>query len=377
MNFSIEASDLQKAIKLLGVTAKMNTKDSTSMILLDANKNNTVTFLSDNNSTGLSYVSDKVIVKTPSITAIEYGKIKSFVSSFHPWNGKYGVKDFYFNIDDNKLNISVINTYENGETSEGKFDLKIYDPYSIRQPEQFKKPNFILNSIIFRTATSKVLYAMNPGETKLFIQGMNINFDEDNIYFVGTNGAVLSEYKIKNISDLDKGNFLLKYDFIMGLRRALGEESQVSFEISKREIKAVFENVCIWGRNIIGHSFPDYKHVLEAYEHSIVLDKDVLMGSLSPFMDILDPEDNYRLVFSLNDKNMRLYNDVASFKYNNEVDFSGDFTIDVNGKYMAQTIDAIKDDKIVVKFSDEKGVLIFDSANFNDQAALVVPLVRR
>ena len=111
MNFSIEAADLQKAIKLLSVTAKMNTKDSTSVILLDANENNTVVFLSDNNSTALSFFSTKVIVKTPGIVAIEYGKIKSFVSSFHPWNGKYGVKDFYFYVDDNKLNISVVNTY--------------------------------------------------------------------------------------------------------------------------------------------------------------------------------------------------------------------------------------------------------------------------
>jgi DNA polymerase III sliding clamp (beta) subunit (PCNA family) len=206
---------------------------------------------------------------------------------------------------------------------------------------------------------------------------MNINFDEENICFVGTTGKELSEYKVKNISDLKEGSFTLRYDFIMALRRALGEESQIVFEMDNREVRTAFENICLWGRTIIGHEFPNYKPVLKNYTDSILLDKEVLVGNLLPFSDVLDPDDNYRLTVSIKNKIIKLYCDVASFTYDNEVDFDGEFVIDVNGQSMIQTVDVIKDDKILMQFSDDKGVLLFDSGNFEDQKALIAPLRRR
>jgi len=377
MNFYIKTYDLQKAIKLLSVTAKMNTNDSTGMILLKADKNNVVTFLSDNHSTALSYVSDNVDVRIPGEIAIEYGKIKSFALSFHTWDKKHGAKDFCFKLKGNKLNISVETLHDNGEVSKGSLNLRTYDPTNIRARNPFNKSNFVLNSNIFKTATNKVLYAINPSETRPFLQGMNINFDKEFIYFVGTNGLTLSEYKVKNISDLSDGDFLLKYDFIMGLRRSLGEDTNIAFEFDKNEVKAVFDNVCFWGKTIIGHDFPSYKSILESYKHSIVLDKKMLMVGLQLFAGNLNSEDNYRVTFSLKDKKMVFFHDGGTFDYSAEVNFNDEFNIDVNGKFMEQTVGVIDDDIITVSFSDDKGVLIFDSENFKDQKALITPIRRR
>jgi DNA polymerase III sliding clamp (beta) subunit (PCNA family) len=377
MKFYIKTYDLQKAIKLLSVTAKMNTNDSTGMVLLKANEDNTVTFLSDNHSTALSYVSDNVDVKIPGEIAIEYGKIKPFALSFHTWDKKQGAKDFCFKLKGSKLNISVETLHGNGELSKGSLNLRTYDSHSIRLRNPFNKSNFILNSNIFKTATNKVLYAINPAETRPFLQGMNINFDKEFIYFVGTNGLTLSEYKVKNISDLNDGDFLLKYDFIMGLRRALGEDTDIAFEFDKNEVKAKFDNVCFWGKTIIGHDFPSYKSILESYKHSIVLDKKMLMVGLQSFVGNLNPDDNFRVTFSLKDKKMVFLHDGGAFDYSAEVNFEDEFNIDVNGKYMEQTVSVIDDDIITVSFSDDSGVLLFDSENFKDQKALITPIRRR
>ena len=101
------------------------------------------------------------------------------------------------------------------------------------------------------------------------------------------------------------------------------------------------------------------------------------MSSLLPFADILNPEDNYRLTFSLAGGQMILSCDVAEFTYDGVVDYKDSFVIDVNGQYMIQTIEVIKDDKILIRFSDDDGVLIFDSGNFNNQSALITPIRRR
>lgn len=378
MEFRIEAGDLQKAVKLLSVTAKMNALDMPGMVLITASEDGVIEFLSNNGATALLYRSDNAEVAVPGSVVIEYGKIRSFITSFHIWNDKSGVKDFGFLVDNKSLYVSVVNTHENNKVSEGELKLKTRDVNTVRPPKSPNTPNFILNSNIFRTATNKVLYAITPSASgSTFIDGMNMSFDENGIYFVGTNSKTLSEYKVKNVSDLKEGNFLLRYDFIMGLRRALSEETMIGFEIDEREVKACFDDVYFWGKTIIGHEFPEYKPILDVFESTIALDKDVLMSSLLPFSDILDPEDNYRLSFSIKNGEMVFFNDSAQFKYSDPIEFEGEFVIDVNGQYMIQTVDMIKDDKILIKFKDDKSVLIFDSSNYEDQKALITPIRRR
>ncbi|RLG43555.1 MAG: hypothetical protein DRN81_06320, partial [Thermoproteota archaeon] len=329
------------------------------------------------NSTALSFVSNKADVRSPGTVVIEYGRIKSFVTSFRPWNDTYGVKEFHFELTDRFLHISVVNTHENAKVSKGNLKTKVYDISIVKEPPKFNKPNFVLNSNIFRTATDKVLYAIDPSDTRAFLKGMNVVFTEDAICFAGTDGQRLSEYKVKNISDLEEGQFLLRYDFVMGLRRIAESEVQIAFEITNRVARASFGSVVYWGSTIIGKEFPEYKPILDSFETSIVLDKEVLMSTLLPLVDVLDADDNYRLTFSIVNGKMSLSCDVAEFTYDGEIDYSQTFIIDINGQYVIQTVEAIKDDRIMIRFSNENGVLLFDSGNFEDQKALVTPIRRR
>lgn len=379
MEFSIETVELQNIIKLLGVSAKVNTASPEGRILIETTDDNKVVFLSNNRSTAISILADKVDVRSPGSVSVLYTKIKSFVLSFLPWDEthKVGVKDFHFVSDDsNVVNIYVDNVYENGKKAKGKLRLNKYDTYTISKPAQIKNSNIILNSTIFKTATNKILYAMNPNELKRFIQGMNVSFDEDYIYFAGTNGHMLSEYKVKNVSTLKDGSFILKYDFIMGLRRALSNETQLFFDIEGSMIGVKFDNVCFWGRKNAGSEYPDYKSALEQFTNVISLDKDLLLSNIKPFSDILDSEDNNRLSFSFKNGKMLVYCDVAEFEYD-DVEYDGSYVIDINGVSFINTVEAIKDDKILLKFSDDKGSLIFDSGNFEDQKALITSIRRR
>ena len=70
-------------------------------------------------------------------------------------------------------------------------------------------------------------------------------------------------------------------------------------------------------------------------------------------------------------------NDYANFICD-DVDFKeADFIVDVNGSFLKQTVEAIRDDKLLIKFSDDKGPVIFDSGNFQDQKGVVTPIKRR
>jgi DNA polymerase III sliding clamp (beta) subunit (PCNA family) len=378
MQFCVGTSELQQVIKLLGVTAKINSVDTAGKILIEADKSGVVNFFSNNGSTAISCVSTNVKVKSPGKTSIFYNKIRSFVTAFKPWNNECGAKEFCFHLRSDGLYITVDNVHVGGKITKGKLKIDHFLPELVQKPKPFGEVNFILNSSVFKAAVDKIIYAIEPNDFhRHALQGMSVQFEKDNIYFAGTNGRVLSEYQVKNVSDLTEGNFILKYDFIMGLKRLLMEETQLFFEINDKVINVKFNDIVFTGKPLIGYTYPEYKSALDDFKKSVVINKEVLISNVSPFVDILDSDDYYRLTFSIKNRQLMFESDQAKFVTEQDIDPNVDLIIDINGILMKETIDHIKDDKILLKFSDETGCLIFDSNTFENQKALITHIRRR
>ena len=377
MEFNIETEALQDAMKALSVVTRVNTADAEGRLLIRTNEDNTVSLVANNNSLALVVDVDKVEIKKQGSVSILYSKVKSFIGSFVAWNGEFGAKEFIFKESKNKLNIKVDNYFENGKKTSGNLHLELYPTVMIQQPRAFGEATFILNSSVFKQAVSKVIYAIDPGDIRQNIQGMFVSFDNDNISFTGTNGLMLSEYSVKNISTIKEGSYIFKYDFIMALRRMLTEETQVFFEVEERLVRARFDNMTLSGRLVMS-DYPEYKALFDQYKYSVVVNRDVFMNNIVPFMDVLNADDNNRLTLSIINNQLSFKNDYADLVYSEEVPVdSKSFVIDINGVFMKQTVEAIKDDQLLIKFSDELGYLIFDSGNFQDQKALITPIKQR
>lgn len=373
MKFRIETKLFQKIIKHLGVAAKHNVADSSGRILLET-EDNKIFFLANNGITAIKLDIEDVTIEEHGSLALLYSEVKSFVSNCIPWNGEYGTKEIEFIFQNDKACLKVKNTHPNGKISRGQLKLTYYPEYLVPKPLEISSPLFILNSTIFKDAVSKVIYAIDPTDNRRHIQGMSVRFNEDSICFAGTDGKMLSEYKINNVSDYKEGELTLSYGFVMGLKRALGDETQLYFDVDNGRIKVSFDNVTVWGRVVVGYKYPDYENEMQNFKHTITIDKDVLLTSLQPLIDFLDEDDNKRLTVNIHDNTLILHSQTAEFVYDKAVEYENDFVVDVNGSFMLQTIDAIKDDKLLMKFSDAYGHLIFDSANFENQRALITAI---
>jgi hypothetical protein len=101
------------------------------------------------------------------------------------------------------------------------------------------------------------------------------------------------------------------------------------------------------------------------------------MDSVRPMLELLDAEDNNRITFSLKDGSLVIYSDLAQFAYADDIGFKNEFVSDYNGRRFYHAIEAIGDDKVLLKFINEREPLILDSGNFEDQKAILTPLVRR
>jgi DNA polymerase III sliding clamp (beta) subunit (PCNA family) len=381
MEFSIDINALHKAIKVLGIVVRTNSTDTTDVVgkILIETINDSVVFVCNNGITAISFTTMDTEIVAPGAIAIEYSKIKTFISSYKPWNGESGVNNFKFITKDRNTKIMVDNKHSNGKISKGELKLTNFNSILVTKLPIFNEVSFTLNSTVFKTATNKILYAINPqaDSSQPILQGMNIQFDKDNIVFVGSNGIVLSEYQVKNNSDYNEGSITLQYDFIMGLRRLITEDIQLLWDIKGNKASVTFDGIIYVGRKIIGHEYPEYKPVLEKYTDYINLSKEFLMDTLNPFIDVLDAEDNFRLTIEIKDKLMKIYNNQAMVE--SDLDIAGglDFTIDLNGKLLIQTIDSIKDNYILFKFSNSNGFAIFDSSTYNNQKSLISSIKKR
>ena len=374
MEFNIELGELQRIFKALSV---ITSSDSVGNILIEV-KEDRVDFIANNGSIALESFSDKCVIKKEGVVSIIYDKLRFFISPFDPYNGTSGAKDVKFKTTEKAVNISIDNIYEDGTTSKGKLRLDKLNIYAIQRPKPFNQATFILSSGIMKTAVEKVLYAVNPQEVRSFIQGVCMEFDENSIYFVGTDGLVLSQYTMDNNSKLKEGKYTIKYDIMSSLLRLLQDDyEQLFVEIENDRIKIKFGNVYVEGRVIIGHDYPDYKTLLEKFQESIVLDKEMLLKIVIPFNEISDKDDYHRITLSVKNNKMEVYNDNLHFDYNENITFNSDFVIDVNARLLQKTINAVKDNKLFMKFSDEKGLLIFDSCHHENQKSLITPIKRR
>jgi DNA polymerase III sliding clamp (beta) subunit (PCNA family) len=381
MEFKIETSELKYVIKLLSAAVVPSTTDGPGRILIAASQEG-VLFLVNNNSVAIEYLSTTADVKTEGKTAIIFSKLQSFILPFNNWNDKFGSKETKFKIKQKGLEKSVFvyvdNVLEDGTNFDGELKLSIWDTYSIQRPKPFNKANFILNCGLMKSAVAKVLYAVNPDEVREYLQNVKVEFKDDVITFVGTNGVSLSEYEMPNLSSEKNNSFILKYDLMSALEKTLPlDDTQLFIEVTPNRIKAKFNDILIEGSQVIGREYPPHKTALSAFSDFLKLNKKSLLNVLVPAQGILDSDDHFRLTIEVKDGKLNLYNDNVKFKSSMDLAFDGDFVIDVNGQLVKKAIESIIDDEVLMKFSNATGVLIFDSANYENQKSLITPIRRR
>jgi len=371
MEFFISTSDIQRAIKLLNVTAKMNVTSFEGQIFIKTGEDN-VTFTSRNNNSGLSCVVLAKII-TPGIFNVLYSRMKSFIMTFNPWDGEFGAKQFHFKVNHPKLKVNVEIFYENGNSSKSNLNLDYIKESAFLTPETIEKPNLILNSSIMKSAIDKALYAIDPQGVEKFTKGLRMVLKDGIISFTATNGVVVSDYRVANESELEEGEYFLPYEFLMGLRRILMDDLQLFFDISKQKIKISFDNVLFWSNSLSYDRWPATDSVWGNFDKIVELKREILLSGMSSFIDLLDSDDFNRVTVGMKEKQLFLETDSSFFEYPT-LDENLEFLIDISGKDLINSLNAISDDDIKFKCLDSKNGVILESSGFDNQKAFITNL---
>lgn len=380
MSFSVDTFSLQKTMSVLLNSTKNNPTDG-NKVLIESIGEGKALLLTNNGSIATAVILDNVFISENFKEVFDYSALSGFVLSVPVWDGETGSKGFELYDDDNYCTIKTTIYHEGGKYTENSIKLIKQKSNSVHYVEFFEKPTFVVDKNVFSAAVKKVIYAVNRSDVRQFIQGVCLSFSDGYINLAGTNGKVLSEYKIK--SDVSfEGRYIIKYDFISNIRKILGssvDETNANFYIDDRYIAVNVGNVYFFGNKVIGFEYPEYEGEFDKYEHEIVIDKSIIYSGISPFKSVLDSEDYNRVSINFNSNGLNIYNDMFEFNYEGGDDFTfdGDVTVDVDGVFLRSTIDEINDELVVVRFSSANGNLIFDSLNHKNQKSLITHIKRR
>jgi DNA polymerase III sliding clamp (beta) subunit (PCNA family) len=381
MRFSIDLKELQYILKCLRVSVRSTSTEAEGRVSIVANDNNTIDFSTTVGIIGTTIKANIVKIDTIGAIDIVYSDLQNFVGSFKPFEDDRGVKEVNFKLNEKSLSVGLDNFYGDGKISKSNIKLKLYGAVGATA-KTFDQISFVLSSSMLKASIDKIIGAIDPLNHNTYLRGLNINFTKDIIYFAGTNGVIVSEYAIKNTSNLADKSYLLTHDFVKGLRGILAniskEESQVEFDVSDKLIKVNVSGVIFWGQLLVGHTFPDYRTVFtKPYKHRLVIDRELLLNNLGPITSLLVDDDNNRMSISIESSTVRLYNDLAESLFELESPFEGTFIIDVNGRLCKDLVTTIRDDRIILCFNDEKDNIMFDSEMFEDQKSLLTFIRRR
>lgn len=376
MEFSISIGLLQQALKVMTTVTKPNKEDATGHVLIDASEDGII-FVGYDGMLSATHKVSEFNIKSTGKVCVPFAKLLSFINSFYSWDGNSGVEEVTLKKLKSTTSVRLVNKFDNGNAAKNKLELRLFPTKKFHIPDPFNETTFSIPGSVLKIAIAKVVYSLDVNSPQSFIQGMNVLFDKDYIYFAGTNGAKLSEYRAKNVGTQKEGSLIIHYTFITALRKLTDITDVVYFEVDNNKIRAVIGTTTLHSPLIIDNPYPNYRGMFDNYEHSIKLDKEILLNSFIPYLNVLDKEDHNRLTIEIKNKKLTITSTYSESDYGGDIDFDLDFVVDVNGYFMAQTLDAIQDDIVELKFTQDGSTIIFDSSNFKDQKSLITSIKRR
>lgn len=380
MEFLVKTHDMQRAIKLLSVVAKVNTASYEGRVLIST-ENGKVKLLVNNGKTGMVHTIPAKVIDEGEVSVV-YSKIRVFIMTFLPWDGTLGAEEFHFTSDDSKLNINTSSLHMNGMVAKSELKVDLIETESIPRIGPVETPNMILNSSIIKTAVDKVLYAVATKNSLIpYTMCICMIFSDEFIKFVATNGRVLCEYKVKNDCNIKEGAYLLTHEFITGLRRIITDDVQLFWDVADSTARIDFDNTLFQGyiqKIDLKEQYPDYERQFSLFETTVPVDRDVLLSGLQSFVDALNSDDFDRVSLLIEDNKLILKTDTSYFELE-DPSFPKDLklAIDISGKDMLSTLHSISDSNVKLKFIDKDNGLVFESVGYDLQQAYVVNLVRR
>lgn len=246
MHFTIDTKVLKNWIDIVNhASASWNMTPILENILITVWYKKIV-FTANNLEMAIEYIVDEWIeIKSEWTFTISSKFLTSFVSL---------IQDEKINIE-LVANASLIFKTPSSETKIKWIEASKFPVIPILKEEQ----NFTILSGDLKKAIEKTIFSTAEWAVRPTLAWIYLHINEENIIFASTDSYRLSEFKMKNTSNINKNiSIIIPQKTAHELSRILPENTPVNLAISENQILFIFDNIKLYSRLLNWH-FPDYR----------------------------------------------------------------------------------------------------------------------
>lgn len=374
MEFKISVGELQTIVSKLANAVRINEDDATGMMRIEASDE--LVFKTTTGSIHVIITADTGEVIKKGKVLCRFRDVKGYILKFMQLIDDYGTKDFHFIVGNDEGVIKTKTLFPDSKPSYKTLKFDLFNIKEFQPVKPFGEAQLIINSNILKQGIEKVLHCVDPRDIRRALKGLQITVNENKIIFVGTNGVKLAEDTMDISADIKQLSHIFRHDLAAILRAILDDDSQVFMSFESNHICIKSNNMYIVGSLIIGEDYPNYKALFKC-ANTITFPRSDFTDTVNTVMDVLDPEDNYRLTLNFNGKKLLLKNDRVEAIHDFDVEFASNLDVDINGMFLASILRDFMGERLEVHFTEGNNYLIFKPENDDKHVALLTVVTRR
>lgn len=260
-----------------------------------------------------------------------------------------------FSVDDNeKLKIT---------TDKGVYNLSYLPSVDFPEiPVVSKEKEIVIGGNEIRKAFDKTAFAMSKEDMRPAMTGTLMEFDNDGLKFVATDGHRLVKYINKSFTSELHEQYILPERAISVLVKLIGE-SDVKIYLSKIYASFIINDIEFITR-LIGEKYPSYNSVIPLEnENLLTINRTELLSAIKRMM-LFSTSNSKQVKFSIAENSLEVSaEDIdhgSNAKENIQCEYKGDpMDIGFNTAYVNDILSHMDDDKLIFKLhSPTKAILI-------------------
>lgn len=373
MEFIVNKQELAKVLSIVtSITSTREIGNYTGNILIEANEEGFLSLTAVDQEKALSDKFPSVIIKKGSVL-LPAKKIFELVKEF-----RYDTMKFIVN-EDYKVFI------QNGnEELEKKYKTNI--EIMGKSPEEFPIP-FNINDLDFVSLDPKIIiemiekvsYAAAVDDARVIFNGIFIEFKDDLLHFVATDGRRLSLIKRKEKNFLKSDNIILPSRSIKEIMKLISNAETMEIAHNAKENQIYLRiNEIYFLTQLIEGTFPDYNAVIPKNNpYKVELNREDFINAIRQAM-VFAPEPNKQIRLNFK-KNLLMIEsstpELGKVEDGIECVYEDEpMVIGFNSKYLLDVLESLQSKNILFTFKTPDSPAIIYDPEDSDFLAIIMPM---
>lgn len=209
---------------------------------------------------------------------------------------------------------------------------------------------------IFRRMLLSTSYAASHEESRYVLNGVLLNFKEDKLNMVATDGRRMALYEEPvEFPDELAGDYIVPSTAVNELLKTLGAEGKMRIVAGQNQITFEFDDIYIVSKLIEG-TFPNFRQVIpSACEERVMVEREQLLTAIKRVSLVSDKSNTVNLVFSKNHLELQASaQDIGEASETLAVKYSGkEIKISFNPEYLMDCLRSLTSDEVALEISDD------------------------